>query len=172
MGICLLNLLVSFVHAFTKKRFLNFSNLDTDFSLQCLAATVSPDSNYLGVFAADCNDKIANSILCSLDYKAKSISSLIDGNTFISNLLTILTLGDLCCVIGAQSSKVQGKCPWVFCQFLGGGCIGCDNYRGRVFLYGNYCTFINNFWNQIGREGLLLSPLTLPLPVNINFKQQ
>jgi hypothetical protein len=46
-----------------------FSLSDDDLSLDCLAASIGPNSNYISVFAIDCEAKVADTINCIMPYK-------------------------------------------------------------------------------------------------------
>ena len=47
---------------------MKFPSQDIDYSLDCLAGTLTPTSEYITVFPVQCTSKIANAYFCSCDY--------------------------------------------------------------------------------------------------------
>ncbi len=47
---------------------LKFPSQDIDYSLDCLAANLTPTSEYITIFPVKCTSKIANAYFCSCDY--------------------------------------------------------------------------------------------------------
>jgi hypothetical protein len=51
--------------------------LDDNISMECLAANVNSNSNYIKVFPVDCDTKIADSAMCMMPFKDTKLRQMV-----------------------------------------------------------------------------------------------